>query len=108
MSTGYEVDLSYLQATVTKLQGVVDGMDGVGCTVTYQTNLTQKQIGGDGFQEAAALYSAHEHMKTQINGMITTLKSMIQEFQTKTGNAHKAYAAQESQTSTNFNGGMAS
>jgi hypothetical protein len=100
--SGYDVDLSYLQDTVKKLQGVADGMDDANQKAQYQTNLTRTQIGSDLFVEAGNLHLAHDNMKTQLAHMITTLQTMIQEFTDKTGAAHDAYAAQDTQTSQDF------
>jgi hypothetical protein len=103
--SGYEVDLSYLQDTLKKLQGVADGMDHHSDTVNYQTNLTQAQFGGPGFIEADNLYQAHDNMKTQLAAMIKTLQQMIQEFTDKTGHAHDQYAANDSSISGTFSKG---
>jgi hypothetical protein len=99
---GYEVDLSYLQDTLKKLQGVSDGMDVVCGVSNYQTNIARSEFGGDKFIEAGNLFAAHDHMKTELTKMIATLKSMIQDFTDKTGSAHAQYAAQESQTGQTF------
>lgn len=100
--SGYEVDLSYLQDTLKKLQGVADGMDKHSDTVNYQTNLNQSQFGGPGFIEAQNLYQAHDAMKTSIAAMIVTLKQMIQEFTDKTGHAHDQYAGTDNSISGTF------
>ncbi|WP_052442910.1 type VII secretion target [Streptacidiphilus neutrinimicus] len=103
--SGYEVDLSYLQDTVKKLQGVADGMDDANQKAQYQTNLIHTQIGSETFIEASNLHTAHDNMKTQLANMIKTLQTMIQEFTDKTGSAHDQYAAQDTQTSQNFSRG---
>jgi hypothetical protein len=100
--SGYEVDLSYLQDTLKKLQAVTDGMDDANSKAKYHTNLNRSQVGGELFIEAGNLHAAHEYMKTQLAAMITTLQSMIQEFTDKTGSAHDQYAAQDVQTGQSF------
>ncbi|WP_052434802.1 type VII secretion target [Streptacidiphilus melanogenes] len=103
--SGYEVDLSYLQDTVKKLQGVADGMDDANQKAQYQTNLTRTQVGGTMFVEAGNLHTAHDNMKSQLANMIKTLQTMIQEFTDKTGSAHDQYSAQDTQTGQNFSRG---
>ncbi|WP_037605201.1 hypothetical protein [Streptacidiphilus rugosus] len=103
---GYQVDLSYLNATVLKLQGVAQQMDHPIGVATYQTNLSRSQIGGETFIEAGNLFAAHEHMKAELASMIATLQSMIQEFKDKTGHAHDQYANQETTTGTTMKRGM--
>jgi uncharacterized protein YukE len=105
--SGYEVDLSYLQDTLKKLQGVADGMDHHTSKVNYQTNLTRAQFGGAGFAEADNLYQAHDAMKTQLSAMITTLQQMIQEFTDKTGHAHAQYASTDTSIGDQFQRGAA-
>ena len=106
MGTGYSVDLSYLQDTVKKLQGVADGMDECNLKATYHTDLGRDQFGGEKFLEAQGLSDAHKHMKDSITAMIGTLQSMIQEFQSKTSAAHAAYSGHEDATVTGFNGSV--
>ncbi|MEZ0065749.1 uncharacterized protein YukE [Streptacidiphilus sp. MAP12-20] len=105
MGDGYQVDLSYLQDTLKKLQGVVDGMDTTCGVANYQTNLNRSQFGGDAFVEAGTLYSAHDNMKTQLNGMISTLQQMIQEFKDKTGHTHDQYAGTDNAVKYTFSKG---
>ena len=100
--TGYEVDLDYLRDTITKLRTVLSGMDGACTKVNYNTNLTRKQFGSEAFAESGTLHAAHDTMKTQILGMITTLQSMVQEFTNKTAAVHTAYSDQETTTSGHF------
>ncbi|MEY9878114.1 hypothetical protein ABH931_007639 [Streptacidiphilus sp. MAP12-33] len=102
---GYEVDLSYLQDTLKKLQGVADGMDTPCGVANYQTNLSSSQFGGEGFLEAQNLYQAHDNMKSQLSTMITALQQMIQEFTDKTGRAHDQYAGTDSSVSGTFSRG---
>jgi len=100
--SGYEVDLDYLKSTITKLQTVVDGMDGACTKVNYNTSLTRKQFGSDAFVESGTLYTAHDAMKTQILDMIKTLQTMVQEFTDKTSAVHTSYSDQETTTSGHF------
>ncbi|WP_042425218.1 hypothetical protein [Streptacidiphilus anmyonensis] len=100
--SGYEVDLSYLQDTYKKLQGIAYGMDHHTSAVNYKTNLSPSQFGGEGFLEADNLYQAHETMKNQLSAMMTTLQTMIQEFTDKTGSAHDQYANTDTSVGDQF------
>ncbi|MEZ0095690.1 hypothetical protein [Streptacidiphilus sp. EB129] len=102
--TGYSVDLDYLQNTITRLQGVVDGMDDTTNKANYETNLTPQQFGGSAFQEAVALHQAHDDMKTSITNMIITLKAMVQEFTDKTNHVHTTYRNNEAASAGSFGG----
>lgn len=100
--TGYEVDLNYLRDTISKLQGVVAGMDGACTSANYNTNLTRQQFGSDAFAESGNLYAAHDTMKTRLTSMIQTLQDMVQNFTDKTTTVHAAYAEQETTTAGQF------
>jgi uncharacterized protein YukE len=102
MGTGYEVDLQYLKDTVTKLQGLVEDMDGAHSTATYDVNLTRNQLGNEHFLEAGSLHKAHDNMQESIRGMIKTLQTMIQEFTDKTNSAHNAYSQHEQAAAGGF------
>lgn len=99
---GYEVDLNYLRDTISKLQGVVSGMDGACTSANYNTNLTRQQFGSDAFVESGNLHAAHDNMKNQITDMIKTLQTMVQNFTDKTTTVHAAYADQETTTAGHF------
>ena len=100
--TGYEVDLDYLNATISKLHGVVTGMDEPVKQSAFGTDLKPEQLGSKAFLEAGTLHAAHDEMKTQINAMISTLQSMVLEFTNKTTAVHAAYTEQETVTGGHF------
>ncbi|MEY9967262.1 uncharacterized protein YukE [Streptacidiphilus sp. MAP12-16] len=100
--SGYEVDLGYLKATVSKLQGVVDGMNDTHNKANYETILTRTQVGSEAFGEAGTLHAAHDTMQTSLTAMIKTLQTMIQEFADKTNHVHNTYSQNETNTAGNF------
>ncbi|WP_051940559.1 hypothetical protein [Phaeacidiphilus oryzae] len=95
---GYSVDLDYLQDTIKKLQGVCDSMGGPEQCAVHDTNLESTDFGHN-FVEATQLHQAHETMRSEIQGMITSLKSMIQDFHGRTTQVHNGYQQHETATS---------
>ncbi|MFE7318236.1 hypothetical protein ACFU7T_34835 [Streptomyces sp. NPDC057555] len=90
----YRVDLSALQQVITRLNTLVDAMDGVGTTAEYKTELPEGYL-GQRFAEEAGLRNAHGKMKREIADMVTELKSMIADAGKKTRTVHDDYDARE-------------
>ncbi|MEU8782614.1 hypothetical protein [Streptomyces sioyaensis] len=90
----YRVDLSALQQVITRLNSLVDTMDGVGTAAEYKTELPEGYL-GQGFAEEADLRNAHGTMKREIADMVTELKSMMADASKKTRTAHDGYDARE-------------
>jgi hypothetical protein len=95
---GYSVDLDYLQDTIKKLQGVCDSMGGPEQCAVHDTNLQSNDFGHN-FEEALGLHQAHDQMRGEIQGMITHLKEMIQDFHGRTTQVHGTYQHHEQSTS---------
>ncbi|GAU71095.1 hypothetical protein SSP35_27_00160 [Streptomyces sp. NBRC 110611] len=94
MTEEYRVDLSALQQVITRLNALVDTMDGVGATAEYKTELPEGYL-GQNFAEEAGLRNAHGKMKQQIASMVTELKQMIAEAGKNTKTVHDDYDSRE-------------
>lgn len=90
----YRVDLSALQQVVTRLNSLVDTMDGVGSTAEYKTELPEGYL-GQGFAEEAGLRNAHSNMKREIAAMVAELKQMIADAGKKSRTVHDDYDSRE-------------
>lgn len=94
MTEEYRVDLSALQQVITRLNSLVDTMDGVGSTAEYKTELPEGYLGRE-FGEEAALRGAHGKMKQEIAAMVAELKSMIAEVGQKSSAVLSGYDSRE-------------
>ncbi|MYX07728.1 hypothetical protein GTW98_13085 [Streptomyces sp. SID8375] len=94
MAEEYRVDLSALEQVITRLNGLVDTMDGVGSMAEYKTELPEGYL-GKGFTEEVDLRRAHGIMKQSISKMVAELKSMLAEARKNTAETHKTYDSQE-------------
>lgn len=94
MAEEYRVDLSAVEQVITRLDGLVDAMDGVGSTAEYKTELPEGYL-GKRFTEEADLRRAHGMMKQSISQMVAELKSMLAEARKNTAETHKSYDSQE-------------
>ncbi|WP_395371641.1 hypothetical protein OHU45_26770 [Streptomyces tubercidicus] len=94
MAEEYRVDLSALQQVITRLNALVDTMDGVGATAEYKTELPEGYL-GQRFDEEAGLRNAHGQMKRDIANMVTELKQMIAAAGKKTRTVHDDYDSRE-------------
>ncbi|GAA2586876.1 hypothetical protein [Streptomyces tubercidicus] len=90
----YQVDLSALQQVITRLNSLVDTMDGVGTTAEYKTELPEGYL-GQGFAEEAELRNAHSKMKREIAAMVAELKHMIADAGKKSRTVHDDYDSRE-------------
>ncbi|MGW9046947.1 hypothetical protein ACWGQL_31005 [Streptomyces lydicus] len=94
MAEEYRVDLSALQQAITRLNSLVDTMDGVGTTAEYKTELPEGYL-GLGFAEEAGLRNAHGRMKREIAEMVAELKHMLADAGKKTRTVHDGYDSRE-------------
>ncbi|MFI9080816.1 hypothetical protein ACIGW8_30830 [Streptomyces sioyaensis] len=94
MAEEYRVDLSALQQVITRLNSIVDTMDGVGATAEYKTELPEGYL-GQGFAEEAGLRQAHSKMKRELADMVIELKHMIAEAGKNTRTVHDGYDNRE-------------
>ncbi|MFE0187591.1 hypothetical protein [Streptomyces sp. NPDC059008] len=90
----YRVDLSALQQVITRLNSLVDTMDGVGTTAEYKTELPEGYL-GQGFAEEAGLRNAHSRMKRELAAMVAELKDMIADAGKKSRTVHDDYESRE-------------
>ncbi|MER6843483.1 MULTISPECIES: hypothetical protein [Streptomyces] len=94
MAEGYRVDLSALQQVITRLNSLVDTMDGVGVTAEYKTELPEGYL-GQGFAEEAGLRGAHGELKRDIADMVAELKRMIAAAGKNSAAVHDGYESRE-------------
>ncbi|MFG2136589.1 hypothetical protein [Streptomyces sp. NPDC048650] len=94
MAEEYRVDLSALQQVITRLNSLVDAMDGVGATAEYKTELPEGYL-GRGFSQEAGIRIAHGNMKQSIAGMVAELKAMIREVSENTRVVEVGYHTRE-------------
>ncbi|WP_037604093.1 hypothetical protein [Streptacidiphilus rugosus] len=100
--SGYQADVDFLRETVLKLQGITDAMDGTRQIAAYRTGLSRAQLGSADFLEADSLHRAHVEMQAALKGMVDTLEGMLQEVTDRTGQVHRRYLDQESDTAAAF------
>jgi hypothetical protein len=94
VSSGYKVDLSALDEVIKKLNRVVDDMGGPHTTAKYETYLPPGWLGKD-FGEEQEFRSAHDDMKTKIEGYIKSLQDLIVQFSSNTSQVRRNYDDQE-------------
>lgn len=94
MAEQYKVDLSEIEGTITKLNGVLKDMSTAAASCQNKTFLPQGALGVN-FGEATALYSAHEQMKTVLQDIVQHLQDVLDDFGQKTKKTHDAYSDAE-------------
>lgn len=85
------VDLSELEETVRKLGRVKSAMDDSAGKSKYNTELPEGALGSPEFTEGTELTSAHREMKVHIEQILEFMNGVIEDFGTKTKNAHGKY-----------------
>lgn len=101
MADQYRVDLSELEGTITKLNGVLRDMNNASSNAKNKTHLPAGAL-GTGFGEAHKLYGAHDEMKQHIQEIVEHLNSLIDEFGQKTKKTHGHYQNSEYETTAAF------
>ncbi|MFE0631995.1 hypothetical protein ACFW3D_34220 [Streptomyces sp. NPDC058864] len=104
MSDQYKVDLSELEDTITKLNGVLSSMGSAKSTAVNQTYLPPGAL-GTGFVEATDLTQAHDSMKTYLEDIIHVVHEVMDQFGKNTKKAHGHYSNAEYDTQTGMSGG---
>ncbi|MYT29001.1 MULTISPECIES: hypothetical protein [unclassified Streptomyces] len=104
----YRVDLSALEDTIRKLNGILKDLGGAHSDAQYKTSLSPNALGtgsaGVNFVEAEKLHKAHTEMKNAIEGIIGHLHAVTDKFGTKTKKVHGNYQNQEADTAANMSG----
>ncbi|WP_031484919.1 WXG100 family type VII secretion target [Streptomyces bicolor] len=103
MAEQYKVDLSEIEGTITKLNGVIKDMTTSKSSCMGKTYLPQGAL-GTGFGEAEALYKAHEAMKERLYEIVAHLEEVLDDFGTKTKRTHDAFSDAEAENYAAFNG----
>ncbi|TKA04588.1 hypothetical protein [Actinacidiphila oryziradicis] len=104
MSDQYKVDLSELEGTITKLNGVIRDLGKANACARDDTYLPPGAL-GSAFDEAHALTNAHTDMKQHIEEVVQHLHSVMDEFGKKTKTAHGAYSDSEYNAQSGMSGG---
>ncbi|MGW2350268.1 hypothetical protein OG539_29745 [Actinacidiphila glaucinigra] len=94
MSDQYKVDLSELEDTITKLNGVISQLGVANVSAKNDTYLPPGALGA-GFDEAEKLTRAHEDMKTHIEAVVTYIHDVMNDFGGKTKKVHGHYSDAE-------------
>lgn len=109
MGDQYRVDLSALEETVKKLNGVMRDMGSANTCAKYQTALSPRALGTDAngvtFQEAHELTGAHETVKRHIEEIVEHLNEVISDFGGKTKKTRDTYQNQEEDVTGAMGGG---
>jgi uncharacterized protein YukE len=103
MAEQYKVDLSEIEGTITKLNAVLKNMSASKASVQNKTFLPQGAL-GTGFGEADTLYTAHDQMKTVLEGVVQYLEDLLDDFGQKTKKTHDAFSDAEAETYSAFRG----
>ncbi|MFF4601164.1 hypothetical protein ACFY12_00190 [Streptomyces sp. NPDC001339] len=108
MADQYRVDLSALEDTIRKLNGILKDLGNANADTRYKTSLSRNALGADApgatFLEARKLTDAHEKMKQHIEEIVQHLHDVMNEFGTKTRKVHGNYQNQEAETAANMSG----
>ncbi|MFF2927914.1 hypothetical protein ACFVTP_36915 [Streptomyces celluloflavus] len=108
MGEQYRVDLSALEDTIRKLNGVLKDLGNANADTRYKTSLSRSALGADApgasFLEARKLTEAHTQMKTHIEEIVQHLHDVMNEFGNKTQKVHGNYQNQEAETAANMSG----
>ncbi|PNE38668.1 MULTISPECIES: hypothetical protein [Streptomyces] len=106
MADQYRVDLSALEETMRKLNGILKDLGSAHSDARYKTSLSQNALGADAgganFMEARRLTEAHTDMKNSIESIVGHLHDVTNEFGTKTKKVHGNYQNQEADTAANM------
>ncbi|MGG2459052.1 hypothetical protein ACO0M4_04350 [Streptomyces sp. RGM 3693] len=106
MADQYRVDLSALEETMRKLNGILKDLGGAQSDARYKTTLSPNALGtgsaGVNFVEAQKLHNAHTDMKNAIESIVGHLHDVTNEFGTKTKKVHGNYQNQEADTAANM------
>jgi uncharacterized spore protein YtfJ len=98
------VDLSELEETVRKLNRVTSAMGDSVTKSKYNTYLPKGAL-GTGFAEESDISEAHQTMKTHIEDIVDYLNEVIEDFGTKTKQAHGKYQNAEHDAKYGMDGG---
>ncbi|MFB6441395.1 hypothetical protein ACFCVY_32250 [Streptomyces sp. NPDC056411] len=108
MAEQYRVDLSALEDTIRKLNGILKDLGNANADTRYKTSLPASALGADApgasFLEARKLTNAHTDMKRHIEEIVQHLHDVTDEFGTKTRKVHGNYQNQEAETGSNMSG----
>ncbi|MFK4103442.1 hypothetical protein ACI2L1_25865 [Streptomyces sp. NPDC019531] len=102
MAEQYKVDLSEIEGTITKLNGVLKDMSTSSASCQNKTFLPKGAL-GTGFGEADKLYGAHEAMKERLYEIVAYLEQVLDDFGQKTKKTHASYSDAEAQNLAAFN-----
>lgn len=102
MAEQYKVDLSEIEGTITRLNGVIKDMSTSKSSCMGKTYLPKGAL-GTGFGEADKLYSAHEAMKERLYEIVAYLEQVLDDFGQKTKRTHDAYSDAEAENLAAFN-----
>ncbi|MDQ0764294.1 hypothetical protein [Streptomyces canus] len=103
MAEQYRVDLSEIEGTITKLNGVLKDMSTSKASCQNKTYLPKGAL-GTGFGEAETLYTAHDQMKTVLEGVVQYLEDLLDDFGQKTKKTHDAFSDAEAENYSAFRG----
>jgi uncharacterized spore protein YtfJ len=98
------VDLSELEETVRKLGRVTTAMGDSVTKSQYNTFLPKNAL-GKGFAEQTDIDNAHTEMKSHIEEIIKVIHEVIDDFGTKTKQAHGKYQNAEHDAKYGMDGG---
>ncbi|GGW88314.1 hypothetical protein [Streptomyces noursei] len=108
MADQYRVDLSALEETMRKLNGILKDLGNAHSDARYKTSLSSNalgtSVGSHEFKEARQLTEAHTQMKNAIESIVQHLHDVTNEFGTKTKKVHGNYQNQEADTAANMSG----
>ncbi|MFI1199843.1 hypothetical protein ACH4VR_10350 [Streptomyces sp. NPDC020883] len=106
MADQYRVDLSALEDTIRKLNGILKDLGNAHSDARYKTSLSRNalgaDVGGHQFVESGKLNEAHTQMKNAIESIVEHLHDVTNEFGTKTKKVHGNYQNQEAETAGNM------
>lgn len=103
MSDQYKVDLSELEDTITKLNGVISQLGVANVCARHDTYLPPGALGA-GFEEADKLARAHEDMKTHIEAVVSYIHDVMNDFGGKTKKVHGHYSDAEYDAQSGMSG----
>ncbi|ANZ15954.1 hypothetical protein ACH4YO_36520 [Streptomyces noursei] len=108
MADQYRVDLSALEETVRKLNGILKDLGNARSDTQYKTSLSPNALGADAagasFLEARKLTNAHADMKNSIESIVQHLHEVMDKFGAKTKKVHGNYQNQEADVTANMSG----
>lgn len=108
MAEQYRVDLSALEETIRKLNGILKDLGNAHADSRYKTSMSPNALGADAagasFIEARKLTNAHTDMKNAIESIVGHLHDVTDKFGTKTRKVHGNYQNQEADTAANMSG----